>query len=102
MQMQLASFGIAQRDFKPENILLTKDNQILKIIDFWLSNTYTKGQFLQTCIWSPGVILYLVLCGKYPFYDDNQILYEKILVGKNGTLEHLSTDVLDFLSKILD
>ena len=36
--------GIAHRDFKPENIILTNNNQIIKIIDFGLGNTYAKGQ----------------------------------------------------------
>ena len=45
--------GIAHRDFKPENILMSNDNTILKIIDFGLSNTYKNNQLLKTACGSP-------------------------------------------------
>ena len=39
-----------------------------------------KGYSFEVDIWSMGVIMYKLLTGKYPFYDDNQIgIYNKIL-----------------------
>ena len=54
------SKNIIHRDLKPENLLLTKDN-ILKIIDFGLSNYNTNDNLLSTpcgslCYASPEMI----------------------------------------------
>lgn len=92
---------IVHRDLKPENLLLDADLNV-KIADFGLSNILEDGKFLKTScgspnyaapeviagrvyagpevdIWSCGVILYVLLCGRLPF-DDESIpkLFEKI------------------------
>lgn len=92
---------IVHRDLKPENVLL--DDQLnVKIADFGLSNVVTDGEFLQTScgspnyaapevirglrytgpeidVWSCGIILYVMLCGRLPFEDDDvNILFARI------------------------
>ena len=95
------SNGVVHRDLKPENLLISKGN-ILKIIDFGLSNFYNGDNLLKTpcgspCyaspemvsgkkyngyyidIWSTGIILFVMLCGFLPFEDkNNSILFKKI------------------------
>jgi len=96
----LKSRGIAHRDLKPDNLLVTKDGRI-KISDFGLSKDYSKS-VLQTSVgtanyvapevlsgqnydfqcdvWSCGVIAYTLLSAQMPFYgNDNREIFDKIL-----------------------
>ncbi|KAF9085590.1 Protein kinase [Mortierella sp. AD031] len=95
---------IVHRDLKPENLLLDPSMNV-KIADFGLSNIMTDGDFLKTScgspnyaapevisgklyagpevdVWSCGVILYVMLCGRLPFDDDYIPLLFKKINGK--------------------
>lgn len=89
----LHDLGIVHRDLKPENILCGDDLDDLKIADFGLSKmilpkdkmdracgtlSYVAPEVLtmqgygkEADLWSVGVILFLVLCGKLPFDGDD-------------------------------
>jgi len=116
--------NIVHRDLKPENLLLSKDD-ILKIIDFGLSN-YSKYNILlgtpcgSPCyaspemvsgkkyngflidIWSSGIILFAMICGYLPFEDNNnEILFGKILKCKINYPKHIGELPLDLMKKII-
>ena len=118
--------NIIHRDLKPENLLLTKNN-ILKIIDFGLSNYNTEDNLLSTpcgspCyaspemvsgkkyngftndIWSIGIILYAMIYGYLPFENinnNNDLLFKKIRECKVEYSKNNCSLALDLLKKIL-
>lgn len=115
---------IVHRDLKPENLLLDERMDI-KIADFGLSNIMTDGNFLKTScgspnyaapevisgrlyagpevdVWSCGVILYVMLCGRLPF-DDESIpeLFKKISLGQYHIPDYVSPGARALLKKML-
>ncbi|KAJ3346522.1 hypothetical protein HDU91_007014, partial [Kappamyces sp. JEL0680] len=121
----LHNLGIIYRDLKPENILLDYTGHIA-LCDFGLcklnmkdgnkTNTFCgtpeylapevligKGYTKSVDWWTLGILLYEMIGGLPPFYDENtNVMYNKILSEKLVFHDFMSDSVVDLLSKLLN
>eukprot|EP00179_Madagascaria_erythrocladioides_P006021 CAMPEP_0198317226 /NCGR_PEP_ID=MMETSP1450-20131203/6777_1 /TAXON_ID=753684 ORGANISM="Madagascaria erythrocladiodes, Strain CCMP3234" /NCGR_SAMPLE_ID=MMETSP1450 /ASSEMBLY_ACC=CAM_ASM_001115 /LENGTH=396 /DNA_ID=CAMNT_0044020415 /DNA_START=190 /DNA_END=1380 /DNA_ORIENTATION=+ len=125
----LHSHNIVHRDIKPENILSTRASFPLevKLTDFGLSNfvedtllasyvgtpyylapeIYRKQQYgFEVDLWACGVVLYILLSGKFPFWGKSEHEYwERVYKGVKfppREWEDVSDEAKDLVSSMLN
>ncbi|XP_062143518.1 calcium-dependent protein kinase 28-like [Alnus glutinosa] len=121
--------GLVHRDMKPENFLFksSREDSPLKATDFGLSDFINPGKKFhdivgsayyvapevlrrksgpESDVWSIGVITYILLCGRRPFWDKTEDgIFKEVLKNKpdfrRKPWQTISNSGKDFVKKLL-